>query len=178
MDFWITEFNIHDEFGHGDRLPKNKETWGNGLGNVYCLHYWLAREPRVKIALLHELARIINGNGPNIHAHGRAYGLFASALTGRTRARALVLGGVPALAGSGGSIKGLVGWAFDAPGHSKQATYALVNFAGSAQAINGLSRLPGAASIRYVQSAAPLNTLTDPGETLGRLGKGRLSIAV
>lgn len=172
VDFWITEFNIDDEFGHGDKLPENKGTWGNGLGNVYCLNYWLAKEPRVRIALLHELARVIDGDGPRIHAHGRAYGLFASALTGRTRARALEMSGVPALAGSGRSIPGLVGWAFDTPGKATPGTYTLVNFTGSPHTLSGLSRLPGAA--KYIQAATPLSRLTDPGETVGRLNKGRL----
>lgn len=172
-DFWITEFNIHDEFGHGDKLPENKGAWGNGLGNLYCLNYWLAHEPHVKITLLHELARVIDGDGPGIHAHGRAWGLFASALTGRTRARALDIGGVPDLAGSSGAIKGITGWTFDTPGHSRSATYALVNFTGTRQVITGLPHLPGAKIARYVQASAPLAAATDPGETTGMIGLGR-----
>jgi len=172
-DFWITEFNINDEFGNGDKLPENKGTWGNGLGNVYCLNYWLAHEPHVKIALLHELARVIDGDGPGIHAHGRAWGLFARALTGRTRARALDMAGVPAVAGSGEATKGVVGWAFDAPGHSGTTAYALVNFTGTRQVITGLPQLPGATVARYVQASAPLAAATDPGETTGTIGRGR-----
>nr|MDQ2687625.1 hypothetical protein [Armatimonadota bacterium] len=167
-----TEFNINDEFGKGDTLPENKGTWGNGLGNVFCVHYWLANEPRVKVALLHELARVIDGDGPNIHAHGRAYSLFAQALTGRTRARSLTLARVPPLAGSGGNIPGVIGWAFNSPG--KAAAYVVVNFSDTRQTLTGLRLLPGAK--RYTQASAPLKAITDPGETTGTLPQNALPL--
>lgn len=176
LDFWITEFNIHDEFGKGDNLPENKGTWGNGMGNLYCLQYWLANESRVKVTLLHELARVIEGNGPNIHAHGRAYGLFADAITGRTRARAIEFDDVPNLQGSAGTIQGVAGWAFDTPDHSKPITYTLVNFTGSPQTIKKVNYLPEAANARYAQASAPLDATADPGETTGTLRANVLTL--
>ena len=176
LDFWITEFNIHDEFGKGDKLPENRGTWGNGMGNLYCLHYWLANEPRVKVTLLHELARVIDGDGPNIHAQGRAYGLFAKAVTGKTRARAIEFDSVPNLQGSAGTIRGVAGWTFDTPDHGKPTVYTLVNFTGSPQAVKGVNHLPGAANAHYTQAFAPLNSAIDPGEKTGSLHANVLTL--
>lgn len=175
-DLWVTEFNIHDEFGHGDKLPENKGTWGNGMGNLYCLQYWLASEPRVKITLLHELARVIAGDGPDIHAHGRAYGLFAEAITGKTRARSVEFDRVPSLQGSQGTIQGIAGWAFDTLAHDRPTTYTLVNFTGSPRTVKGMDRLPGAANAYYTQAFAPLNAAADPGETTHSLRANALRL--
>lgn len=167
LDWWITEFNIDDEFGDGDKLPASKGTWGNGLGNLYCLNYWLAHEPHVQVALMHELARVIEGDGPAIKANGRAWGLWSSAATGKTRVRALNLTGVPNLQGADTAIKGVIGWQFDTPDAPDSARIALVNFTATAQAINGLDRVLGDGTHRYVQAASALGETTDPGEQRG-----------
>lgn len=165
-DLWITEFNIDDEFGQSDKLPESKGSWGNGLGNIYALHYWMAKEPRVKVALLHELARVIVKDGPEIKANGRAYGLFASAANGCTRARALKLQNVPALQGAT-EIESVVGWKFDAPDTQQKAKYVLVNFSGIAQKLSGSKNLGAMTGATYRQAASALATLDDPGETSG-----------
>ncbi len=170
-DLWITEFNIDDEFGEKDALPPSRGTWGNGLGNLYCLHHWLASEPRVQVVLLHELARVILGDGPEIKANGRAYGLFAHACAGRTRAAAIAFDGIAPLDGSDGELPGIVGWRFDAPDAGKAPRYAIVNFSGTPRTLAGLSPLLGTAGGHFLQAAATLDALADPGETAGAVSE-------
>ena len=174
FDLWITEFNIDDEFGDGDTLPTSKGTWGNGLGNIYCLHHWLAHEPRVKIALMHELARVIVKDGPEIQAHGRAWSLLAQAATGHSRARAIELKNVPMLQGS--NIPGIIGWTFDTPNGKDRPRSVIVNFTSQARTLTNLQRLTMMKDCHAVQAYSKLNNGTDPGETSYKIEDGTLQL--
>jgi hypothetical protein len=165
FDLWVTEFNIADEFSKSDKLPESKGTWGNGLGNIYCLHHWLATEPRVKIALLHELARAIVGDGPAIRPHARAYALFAGAADGHTRARPVALKGAPLLTGAQGAFPGVVGWVFDSADEDRPARCVFVNFTDAKHSLTGLGRVLPQAPCRTLQATASRAATTDPGET-------------
>jgi hypothetical protein len=162
FDWWITEYNVINALSGPAASNPEVGSWGNGLANLYAVHYWLKNNPNVQIALMHELTRAIDGT--NIKAFGRVQSTFAAGSNGKTRARTLGMTGIPDLAGT--TIPAVAGWVLDT-GNGTAKNYVLINFGSATRTLTGLTNLPNAANSPFIRSAASLGQVTDPGETSG-----------